>query len=260
MGKLREIGIQPDILLCRSEKKIGKSAIEKIALFCNVRKEKVIQALDVETIYEIPKLFENQGLGSLILERLQLESKRKALSLWKEDVVEKIKNPKKEVRIAVVGKYIILQDAYKSIYKALHHGGIANDAKVIIESIDSEKVKEKGTASCFKNVNGILVPGGFGYRGIEGKIEAIKYARENKISYFGICLGMQTAVIEFARHVCSMKGANLTEFNKKTKYPVISLLEEQKDVKEKGGTMRLGAYKCNLKKKQKAIQYINVTA
>ncbi|MDP8299445.1 MAG: CTP synthase [Candidatus Tantalella remota] len=252
VGKLREIGIQPDILMCRSEVPITKEAREKIALFCNVDKKKVILALDVDTIYEVPVVFGRQGLDELIVKRLKLKTRKGDLSDWKKKVVERVKSPEKSVKIAVVGKYITLQDAYKSIYEALVHGGIANRAKVEIVRVDSEKINAASADRIFKGVSGILVPGGFGYRGIEGKIKAIKYARENGIPFFGICLGMQTAVIEFARNVCGMKGANSTEFNKNTKYPVISLLEEQKKVKHKGGTMRLGAYRCNLKSSSKS--------
>jgi len=248
VGKLREIGIQPDILLCRSEKALSKEAVGKIALFCNVHKDNVIQALDVGTIYEIPLIFEKQGLDQLIVNKLRLRSKKGDLGRWKEKVVDRIKSPKREVKIAVVGKYITLQDAYKSIYEALQHGGIANNVKVDIKKVDSEDVSKYGVKKMLSDVSGILVPGGFGYRGIEGKIKAIQYARENKVPYFGICLGMQTAVMEFARNVCDLKSANSTEFNKKTPHPVISLLEEQKKVKAKGGTMRLGSYKCKIKK------------
>ncbi|MBD3426678.1 MAG: CTP synthase [Candidatus Omnitrophica bacterium] len=255
VGKLREIGIQADILLCRSEKPLSKEAREKIALFCNVKKEKVIMALDVDTIYEVPVMLGRQGLDRLILDRFRLKAKKGNLNSWKDRVIERIKRPSKgEVNIAVVGKYITLQDAYKSIYEALIHAGIANDLKMNIERIDSEDLTDSNVGRKLGKADGILVPGGFGYRGIEGKIRAIKYARENGVPFFGICLGMQTAVIEFARNVCGMKGANSTEFNSKTKYPVISLLEEQKKVKAKGGTMRLGAYKCSLVKGTSAFK------
>ena len=242
VGKLREIGIQPEILLCRSEKPISKDIKQKIALFCNVREDAVVEALDVKHIYEVPLLFKKDGLDDLILNFLQIKSKKGDLREWSENVVGVLKNPKKTCRIAVVGKYITLQDAYKSIYEALIHGGIANEAKVEIVKIDSEDVKTHKVTSLFGNIDGILVPGGFGYRGIEGKINAIEFARKEGIPYFGICLGMQTAVIEFARNVCGLKEANSTEFNKKTPYPVISLLEEQKKIKIKGASMRLGAY------------------
>ena len=254
VGKLREIGIQPDILLCRSEKPLSKEAVGKIALFCNVHKDNVIQAMDVGTIYEIPLIFEKQGLDKLIIKKLRLRSRKGDLKKWKEKVVDRIKEPRRKVRIAVVGKYITLQDAYKSIYEALIHGGIANNAEVEIKRVDSEKITSEGAKKHLSDVDGILVPGGFGYRGIEGKIKAIKYAREKGVPFFGICLGMQTAVIEFARNVCGLKGANSTEFDKNTRHPVISLLEEQRKIKNKGGTMRLGAYRCNIKKNSKSSE------
>lgn len=253
VGRLREIGIQPDILLCRSEKALSKEAREKIALFCNVSKDAVIQALDVESVYEVPIFLKEQGLGQLIVRLLNLKPKRHDLSRWQREVIKKIKYPKSEVKIVVVGKYITLQDAYKSICEALIHGGIANNARVYIKKVDSEKISKDGAKRHLQDVSGILVPGGFGFRGIEGKVEAIRYARENRIPYFGICLGMQTAVIEFARNVCKLKGANSTEFDKKTPHPVISLLEEQKKIKTKGGTMRLGKYLCKLKSGTKSL-------
>jgi CTP synthase len=246
VGKLREIGIQPEILLCRSEKPISQDIKQKIALFCNVCEDAVVEALDVKSIYEVPLMFKKDGLDDLILNFLQIKSKKGDLKEWSEKVVGVLKNPKKICRIAVVGKYITLQDAYKSIYEALIHGGIANDARVEIVKIDSEEVKARRVSSLFCDIDGILVPGGFGYRGIEGKINAIEFARKEKVPYFGICLGMQTAVIEFARNVCGLKEANSTEFNKKTPYPVISLLEEQKKIKIKGASMRLGAYPARL--------------
>ena len=252
VGRLRQIGIQPDILLCRSEKLLTKKVREKIALFCNVHQEAVVQALDVESVYEIPLLFQGEGLGQLIINLLDLKSKEQDLDEWQSNVVQKIKTPRYEVKIAVVGKYIALQDAYKSIYEALKHGGIANDAKVKIKKIDSEKICQEGSEKFLDNVQGILVPGGFGQRGIEGKIETIRYARENKIPFLGICLGMQAAVIEFARNVCNLEKANSTEFCEETNYPVIALLEKQKKVESKGGTMRLGAYPCKLEEGSKA--------
>lgn len=254
VGRLREIGIQPDILLCRTERPLRKEAKEKIALFCNVNKEAVIQALDVESVYEVPMVFQRQGLDRLIVKRLGLKSKVHDLSGWKKNVLNRIKSPKHQVEIAVVGKYMTLQDAYKSIYEALIHAGIANNAKVDIKRIDSEQISKHGAKKYLADVSGILVPGGFGYRGIEGKIEAIQYARENKIPFLGICLGMQLAAIEFARNACGLKRANSTEFNKKTRYPVISLLEEQRKIVAKGGTMRLGAYLCRLKKGTKSFR------
>ena len=248
VGKLREIGIQPDILVARAEKPISKKIKEKISLFCNVDEDAVIDAPDVKDIYEVPLLFQEQGLGKIILKLLEIRYQEGNLSEWREKVVKRSLHPAKKVSIAVVGKYIELNDAYKSIYEALKHAGIANDAKVNIKKIDAEEIEEKGAEKYLKDIEGILVPGGFGNRGIEGKIQAVRFARENNIPFFGICLGMQCAVVEFARNVCGLKKANSTEFDKATPYPVISLLEEQKRVKDMGGTMRLGAYPCKLKK------------
>lgn len=250
VGRLREIGIYPDILLCRTEKHITKEQREKIALFCNVDKEAVIEAADVKHIYEVPLFFKKEGLDDLILKKLHIKREEKEPTEWKNYVVKRIKNPAKEVKISVVGKYIALPDAYKSIYEALVHGGIANNARVVINKVDSEDLeKTKSLKKFLGDSKGILIPGGFGDRGIEGKIKAAQYAREQKIPYFGICLGMQIATIEFARNVCKLKNANSTEFNKDTKYPVISLLEEQKEIIDMGATMRLGAYACKLNKK-----------
>lgn len=248
VGTLREIGIQPDILLCRTEKKLSKGMKDKIALFCNVEEAAVIEARDVRSIYEVPLIFKEQGLDEVICRYLKIEYKAGSLHNWKKEVVEKALRPKHSLKIAVVGKYIDLQDAYKSIYESLKHGGIANDTAVIIKRINSENVLKSNSVSQFKGVSGILIPGGFGMRGIEGKLQAIQYARENKIPFFGICLGMQCATIEYARNVMGWKGANSTEFNKKTQYPVISLLEEQEKVENLGGTMRLGALPCHIKK------------
>jgi CTP synthase len=248
VGKLREIGIIPDILLCRTEKRLTKEAREKIALFCNVDKEAVIPAIDVKSIYEVPVYFKREGLDRLIVRTLNIKCDEGTLTDWKNTVVNRVKSPGKTVSIAVVGKYITLQDAYKSIYEALAHGAIANDARLAIKRVDSEDIEKNGVDKYLEGAQGILVPGGFGHRGIEGKIEAARYARTNKVPFFGICLGMQTAVVEFARNVCGMKNADSTEFDKDTKYPVISLLEEQKKVKKKGATMRLGLYDCALKK------------
>ena len=248
VGTLREIGIIPDIILCRTEKHLSNQAKEKIALFCNVDKEAVISAVDVKNIYEVPLSLKEEGLDKLIVKLLNLKCEDGNLFDWEEKVLKHLNKPSRKVHIAVVGKYITLQDAYKSIYESLVHGSIANGAELIIEKVDSEDIEKDGTEKYLKGVNGILVPGGFGHRGIEGKIKAVQYARKNKIPFFGICLGMQIAVIEFARNVCGLKNANSTEFNKNTKHPVISLLEEQKKIKDKGATMRLGAYECNLKK------------
>jgi CTP synthase len=251
VGRLREIGIIPDIILCRTSKTLTKEAKNKIALFCNVENEAVIPAIDVEdTIYEIPLIYKKEKLDELILSKLNLKYKDNGLKNWK-NMVAKSKSAGKKVKIAVVGKYITLQDAYKSIYEALDHAAIINNTKLEIVKIESDNIKENNIDKIFQNINGILVPGGFGGRGIEGKISVIKYARENNIPFFGICLGMQTAVIEFAKNVCEFKGADSTEFSKKTKYPVISLLEEQKNIADMGATMRLGAYKCKIQNKTK---------
>ena len=254
VGTLREIGIQPDVLLCRTEKRLSKALKDKIALFCNVEENSVIEARDVRSIYEVPLMFKEQGLDEVICRYLKIEYKAGSLHEWKKEVVEKALHPKHSVKVAVVGKYIDLQDAYKSIYEALKHGGIANDTEVIIKRVNSEKLLKNNLEREFKEVSGILVPGGFGMRGIEGKIKAIQYARESKIPFLGICLGMQCATIEFARNVLDWKNANSTEFNKKTNYPVISLLEEQEKVENLGGTMRLGALPCHLKKDTQAYK------
>ncbi|MFA5356401.1 MAG: CTP synthase [Candidatus Omnitrophota bacterium] len=248
VGTLREIGIQPDILVCRTEKALSDEVKEKISLFCNVRKEAVIEARDVGSIYQLPLVFKNQILDEIILSHFGLICKPSGLRDWEKGVVEKVLGPKYKVTVAVVGKYIGLQDSYKSIYESLAHAGIENDARVEIRKIDSEDIERDGAESLLKDISGILIPGGFGYRGIEGKIKAVRFARNNKIPFFGLCLGMQCAVIEFSRNACGLNGANSTEFKARTKYPVISLLEEQKKVKDMGGTMRLGGYPCKIKK------------
>ncbi|MBI3087711.1 MAG: CTP synthase [Candidatus Omnitrophica bacterium] len=241
VGKLREIGLQPEILLCRTEKPLSEQVRQKIALFCNVEPEAVIQALDVRDVYEVPLMFSQQGLDGTIIRLLDLPPGREDLNGWRSQVVERALHPAKTVRIAVVGKYIQLQDAYKSIDEALRHGGLANNAKVEVKKVDAEQVSKDGPEAQLGDVQGVLIPGGFGHRGIEGKLEAIRYAREKKIPFLGICLGMQCAVIEFARNVLGLAGANSTEFDAKTPAPVISLLEEQQRVTHLGGTMRLGA-------------------
>ncbi len=249
VGRLREIGIIPQILLCRTEKPITQEQRDKIALFCNVDVEAVIEAIDVKHIYEVPIALKREGLDDLVLKKLNIKLPDKALKSWEECVVKRLRSPAKEVKIAVVGKYIALQDAYKSIYEALVHGGIANNARVNIIKIDSEEMEKKGDLKKYlKGVSGVLIPGGFGSRGIEGKIKTVQYVRENKIPFFGICLGMQIATIEFARNMCGMKNANSTEFDKDTAYPVISLIEEQKKVEHLGASMRLGAYACAIEK------------
>ncbi len=221
---------------------------EKISLFCNVRKEAVIEAKDVETIYQLPLVFKSQILDEIILSHFGLISKSSDLKDWEKNVVERALNPKYKTRIAIVGKYIGLQDAYKSIFESLVHAGVANDARVEVKRVDSEDIERQGAEKFFEGVCGMLVPGGFGSRGIEGKIKAIRYARENKVPFLGLCLGMQCAVIEFSRNACGLREANSTEFKANAKYPVISLLQEQKKVKDLGGTMRLGASPCRIKK------------
>ena len=246
VAKLREIGIQPDILVCRTEYPITLDMRQKLSLFCNVELRAVIEEQDVKTsIYELPLALANEGMDNLVVEKLHLDCQESDMSAWN-DIVKRIKFPKYQTKIAVVGKYIDLQDAYKSIYESLAHAGIGNNCKVNIERVDSEDIEKFGAEKYLSGVDGILIPGGFGDRGIEGKILAAKYARENKIPYFGICLGMQILVIEYARNVLGLKDANSTEFNPNTSSPVISMMEEQKHLVDKGATMRLGAYACEL--------------
>lgn len=245
--ELRSIGIAPDILVCRSEKPISKDMCEKMAMFCDVDPEAVIQNLTAESIYEVPMLMEEQGLDTVVLKKLDMEDKPKDMEHWHEMVARILKKYDRKVKIAVVGKYVELHDAYISIAEALKHAAVANEAELEIKWVNSEKMEEDNNVEeMLKDVDGILVPGGFGNRGIEGKIMAVKYARENKIPFFGICLGMQCAVIEYARHMCGMEGANSAEFAPETKYPVIDLMPDQVDVEEKGGTMRLGLYPCKV--------------
>jgi len=246
VGKLREIGIQPDILVCRTEKTITDEMRNKLALFCNVRTEHIIEEKDVDfSIYEIPVTFSKQKLDKLVVRNLHLNCHENDIKNWAA-MVQRLINAPNTVRIAVVGKYLELQDAYKSIFEALTHGGISNDARVEIARVNSSEIEKHGADKMLVNVHGILVPGGFGDRGIEGKIMAVRYARERKIPFFGICLGMQCATIEFARNVLGFTDANSSEFNPRTKYPVIDLMVEQRKLKDMGGTMRLGAYPCRL--------------
>ncbi len=254
VGRLREIGIQPDILLCRTERHVLKEDREKIALFCNVDKEAVVEASDVKYIYEVPLLFKKEKLDDLILKRLNIKCEDRELKDWEELVVNRLRTPQKEVTIAVVGKYITLPDAYKSIYEALLHGGIANNARVNVIKVDSEELNKENVRKQLAGVDGVLVPGGFGSRGIDGKIETVRFAREQKIPFFGICLGMQIACIEFARNVAKLKEANSTEFDKETDHPVISLIEEQKNIKDLGATMRLGSFSCQIAKETSSYQ------
>ncbi|MGD9200637.1 MAG: CTP synthase [Chitinispirillia bacterium] len=251
VGRLREIGIIPDILICRTEKELGRDAKRKLSLFCNVDSEAVIEAFDVKnTIYEVPLAFAEQQVDHIIIDLLGLRTGRRNLRPWR-DYVDRVTNSEKTIDIAVVGKYSELLDAYKSIHESLNHAGAYYSVKINIHSISAEDIEKKTAASVLKNIKGILVPGGFGSRGLEGKIEAIKYAREKKIPFFGICLGMHTAVIEFARHVLKIPDADSVENNENTPDPVIHLMEEQKKVMNLGGTMRLGAYPCTLKKQSK---------
>jgi CTP synthase len=244
--EMREIGIQPDILICRTKQPLSQATKEKIALFSNVAVDAVISAIDVSCIYEVPLWFRNEALDDLIAERLNIWSRSPDVSAWQR-IVERFTKPTKgATRIGVVGKYVNLKDAYKSLHEALVHGGLANDCRVELEYIDSEQIEREGVDKLLAPLDGVLVPGGFGDRGTEGKIAAIKYARENKIPFFGICLGMQLAAVEFARHVAGLHGANSTEFDRDCSYPVIDLMPEQRTVRNKGATMRLGAYPCTL--------------
>lgn len=262
--ELRSIGIQPDILLCRTDRYLSKSIKSKIALFCNVDIDAVITAKDVQCIYEVPLIFHKEGLDDKIVELLHIWTRAPKLDAW-EELVEKYKNPKHSVNIAIVGKYIDLTESYKSLNEALSHGGISNDCKVNLIFVDSENIDADNCASTLGSADGILVPGGFGSRGIEGKICTVKYARENKIPFFGICLGMQAAVIEFARNVAGMPDAHSSEFDEKTPHPVIYLMLEWYDDRtktmqmrdkssDKGASMRLGAYPCKIQEKTFAVK------
>ena len=239
--ELRAIGIQPDILLCRTDRFLPPGIKSKIALFCDVEEEAVITAKDVDSVYEVPLVFHREGLDEIVVKLLGLEPRPIDLSRW-ESVVRRVKSPRAETRIAVVGKYVELRDSYKSLVEALAHGGIANEARVDVQWVDAEHIERDGADAQFAGVHGILVPGGFGDRGILGKIEAVRYARERRVPYLGICLGMQCAVIEYARNVCGLAGASSAEFDPAAPYLVIDLLPEQRTVADKGGTMRLGLY------------------
>jgi CTP synthase len=251
--ELTGLGIQPDILLCRTDRFLDRKIKAKIAHFCNVKEESVITAKDVESIYEVPLVFHEEGLDSQIVEKLHMWTGAPNLQKWQK-IIQVLNNPKSTVRIAVVGKYMSLKESYKSLFEALAHGGIANETKVELDCIEAEKVEEVGAVELFGQADGILVPGGFGDRGSEGKIEAIRYARENQMPFFGICLGMQMAVVEFARHVCGLTGANSNEFDANNPHPVIHLMETQKGIESKGGTMRLGAYPCILQEDSLALK------
>jgi CTP synthase len=244
--ELREIGIQPDILLCRCDRPLSRAIKEKISLFSNVQVDSVIAAIDASCIYELPLLFHAEGLDDQLVERLNIWSRQPDLSAWTR-IVDRFKKPSRgTVKIGVVGKYVHLRDSYKSLHEALVHGGLAHDCRVDLEYIDSENIERLGPEVALAGLDAILVPGGFGERGTEGKIASIRFARETKIPYFGICLGMQLAVVELARHVCRLDGANSTEFDKETPHPVIDLMADQRNTVDKGGTMRLGAYPCVL--------------
>lgn len=246
VAKLREIGIQPKVVVCRSEYPLDDDVREKIAMFCNVPTKAVIEELDANnTIYELPLMLNQERVDQLVCDILGLETPQPDLSEW-EKFVHRVVDPKHRVTIAVVGKYIELQDAYKSIYEALAHAGAANDCRVDVSRVDAEDIERDGADAYLSGAHAVLIPGGFGDRGTEGKILASKYARENGLPYLGLCLGMQIATIDFARHVCGMEKANSTEFDSTTPDPIICLLEEQKEVKEKGASMRLGTYPCML--------------
>ncbi|KAF5067829.1 CTP synthase [anaerobic digester metagenome] len=243
--ELLSIGIQPDIIVCRTERPISQDMKDKLALFCNVDEDCIIENLDADSLYELPLMLRDEGLGRIVCRKLAMEEKPMELSDWME-MLEKERNPKQEVTIALVGKYVELHDAYLSVAEALHHGGIYHQAKVKINWVDSEELTKENAHEILGSSQGILVPGGFGNRGLLGKMEAIRYAREKDIPFFGICLGMQCAVIEFARNVLGWKAADSTEVDEKTEYPVIHWMPDQKDIKNLGGTMRLGAYECQI--------------
>ncbi len=254
VSTLRQIGIFPDILICRSEVPMGPDHREKIALFCDVDEDCVIEELDAKpNIYQIPVMLRDQALDELICRRLGLQTHESDLTEWRE-MLAVLAEPEREVEVAVVGKYISRQSAYESIYAALEHGGIANRARVHVRRLESEEIEKRGAAACLEGVSGVLVPGGFGVRGVEGKIAAARYARERSLPYFGICLGMQCAVIEFARNVAGLPEANSTEVDRDAPQPVISLLEEQRRVVNLGGTMRLGAQPCAIEEGSRAYQ------
>ncbi len=256
VGKLREIGILPDIIICRSEKPLTPELKAKISLFCSVPKESVIEAPDVSSIYEVPMVFDRQGLDEQVMMLLRMRAQRKDMGSWNK-MVARIKNPKREIVIALAGKYTDYKDAYKSVSEALVHGGVANDARVRLRYLD---VTNPDIESELEEVHGILVPGGFGDRGIDGKIKVAQLAREGGIPFLGLCLGLQVAIIEFSRNVLKLSNAHSTEFEPKTRYPVIDLLPEQKGIKDLGATMRLGTYDCALKKGSLAARAYGATA
>ena len=252
--ELQSLGIKPDILVCRSDTEIPDGMKDKIALFCNVKKENVIENKTVRNLYEVPIMLEGEGLADAVCKKLHLKNKVANNSEW-EKMINKINNLKdKNVNVAIVGKYVDLEDSYLSVIESLKHGGFANNTKVNIELVDCEKITHANAKNILKKYNGIIVPGGFGNRGIEGKIETIRYVRQNDIPFLGICLGMQMAVAEFARNILGLKDANSEEFDKESKNQVIHIMENQKNVTKKGGTMRLGAYPCKIKKNTLAYE------
>lgn len=253
VAKLREIGIQPHVLVCRSEHPVDASVRDKLSMFCNVPVKAVIECRDVESIYELPIALQNEGLDQLVVDLFGLNKPMPARNVWAE-LSRRIRNPAHTVKIGVVGKYIELQDAYKSVYESVTHAGIANNAKVEVVRIDAEDLEKRGGTTLLRGLDGILVPGGFGDRGTEGKIIAARYAREKKVPYYGLCLGLQIAVIEFCRNVLKLQGANSTEFDPVSPHPVINMMEEQKKIVDKGATMRLGSYECALTPGSKAAK------
>jgi len=245
VAKLREIGIQPDIVVCRCDHPLDSSLRDKISMFCNVPMKAVVECRDVASIYELPLALQNESLDELVIELFGLKNPLPQKNVW-EEIARRIRTPAHEVTIGVVGKYIELQDAYKSVYESITHAGFAHNCRVNIVRIDAEDLEKKNGLAALKNLDGILVPGGFGDRGTEGKIAAARYAREKKIPYYGLCLGLQIAVIEYARNVLKLNGANSTEFDINAPHPVINMMEEQKKIIDKGATMRLGSYECAL--------------
>ncbi len=259
VGQLRQIGVQPDVLICRTERSLGRDECAKIALFCNVPVEAVIEERDKDfSVYEVPVSLLEHGLDALIVRKLDLRASEPHLDRWR-DLLHRMRNPEREVTIAVVGKYVEHRDAYKSIYEAIDHAGVAHRAQVRVLRVHSEAIEREGPEKLLCGADGVLVPGGFGERGIEGKLEAIRFARERGVPFFGICLGMQCAVVEFARNVAGLEAANSTEFDKDTPYPVICLLDEQRNVTDKGGTMRLGAHPAVLQVESRSAAVYNAT-
>lgn len=245
--ELRAIGIQPDLLICRSQSRLTESVKDKLSLFCDIPREGIIETRDVDSIYEVPIILEEQRLGDLLVKMLKLPNEKPDLKEWRE-MIHRLHHPEKKTTIGVIGKYIRLKDAYMSINEALIHAGIYHQCKVEIKRIDSDHLLKNDIQKIFTDIRGILIPGGFGIRGIEGKIQAIQYARENKIPFMGICLGMQCALVEFARHQLGLDDANSTEFDPDTPHPIFLLMEKQKSIINKGGTMRLGNYNCHITK------------